>query len=190
MMCENCRERPATIHYSQMINGEFSEVHFCEGCAQAKGMGMLALGSLDPTGWMVGMEFPVPSGKPLVCRCGMTLESFQKTSFLGCSECYQTFHRELEVLLKRIHGASRHRGSVPVKTVASPPKRRSTRTPSSITRSRLGTIKALQRDLAKAIEEERFEEAAKLRDTIKQLSEHPSSSPSPTGGEGQEPSDV
>ena len=74
---------------------------------------------------------------------------------LGCSECYETFKSQLAPLLKRIHGADRHVGKVPItigKTV------RDTR-----------TLQEFKIKMEKAIQDEQFEEAAKLRDQIKEL---------------------
>lgn len=37
MLCENCGKRPATVHYTQIINGLKTEMHLCEVCAKQKG---------------------------------------------------------------------------------------------------------------------------------------------------------
>jgi protein arginine kinase activator len=88
-------------------------------------------------------------------NCGLTYQNFRKLGRLGCSECYEAFKKELGPLLKRIHGSDRHVGKVPLKggkTI------RDTR-----------TLQDLRIQLEKAIQMEEFEEAAKLRDKIKEL---------------------
>ena len=37
MICQECNQRPATLHFTKIINGEKEQFHFCEQCAQEKG---------------------------------------------------------------------------------------------------------------------------------------------------------
>jgi protein arginine kinase activator len=87
-------------------------------------------------------------------RCGFTQADFKKAGRLGCPDCYKTFSDALEGLLKTMHKGTRHVGKVP----------------ESLRQSRdlADRLKTLQKKLAKAIEAEDFEEAAILRDEIKQ----------------------
>ena len=74
---------------------------------------------------------------------------------LGCGDCYEAFKAQLGPLLKRIHGADRHVGKIPLrigKTV------KDTR-----------TLQELKMKMERAIQTEDFEEAAKLRDKIREL---------------------
>lgn len=191
MTCDVCRQRPATVHYSQTVNGEISEIHVCEACAKEKGMGMFNLGASGSMGGLLSglidaaMNLPSvgpeATSTPTPCSCGLTLEEFKRTGFLGCPNCYQTFKKHLAVLLKRIHGAAQHKGSAPANLSGSrepvAPK-----SPTSAARGARGTggpggavpaarSRRLKRELAKAISEERFEKAAELRDEIKKNSE-------------------
>lgn len=34
MICQECNERPATFHFTKVVNGEKTEVHICDKCAQ------------------------------------------------------------------------------------------------------------------------------------------------------------
>ena len=102
---------------------------------------------------------------PKACpQCRWTLDLFQKTGKMGCGVCYSFFHKELAAVLKKIHGQFRHIGKKPgsiKRTPARPPTkaRKSSRSVSSLA--------ALKNALAKAVKEERFEEAALLRDEIR-----------------------
>ena len=87
--------------------------------------------------------------------CGLSYEDFKKKGRLGCGKCYETFRRSLLPLLKKIHSATTHVG----KTPASLEKRAS---------SQLKTEELYQR-LRRTIQLEEYEEAAKLRDQIKEL---------------------
>ena len=37
MICQECNQRPATLHFTKIMNGEKEEFHLCEKCAQEKG---------------------------------------------------------------------------------------------------------------------------------------------------------
>ncbi len=134
------------------------KVDLCEECAKTKGVN-------DPTGFSLAdlllglgasqeME-QATGGSELRCpACGFTQADFKKAGRLGCPECYATFAEGLESLLKTMHKGTRHVGKVP----------------ESLRQSRdlSDRLRSLQRRLSKAIEEEDFEEAAILRDEIKQ----------------------
>ena len=85
-------------------------------------------------------------------RCGTSKADFEKKGLLGCGMCYETFQDDMKFILRRIHGSNKHIGYRPTS------KRQLTSAPD---------VKALQRKLETAIEKEDFEEAAKLRDLIR-----------------------
>ena len=95
-------------------------------------------------------------GDKIKCpACGFTYGDFKKVGRLGCGECYEAFKKQLTPLLKRIHSADRHVGKVPL-TVGKTIK--DTR-----------NLQELRMKMEKAIQFEEFEEAARLRDQIKEL---------------------
>ena len=87
----------------------------------------------------------------------MTYEEFGRTGRLGCTECYQSFEKLLIPLIKRVQRDIRHIGKVPMKTSADV--------------KRTLELRDLQERLRKSIQEETFEEAAKIRDLIQELEE-------------------
>ena len=160
MMCCICKEREATVHLTQIAGDKMQKVDLCEECAKTKGIN-------DPTGFsladlLLGLgasqEIEQASGGVEVkCpHCGFTQADFKKTGRLGCPECYKTFAEGLEGLLKSMHKGTRHVGKVP----------------ESLRRNRdlSDRLMALQKKLNQAIEDENFEQAALLRDEIKQMS--------------------
>lgn len=160
MLCCICKEREATVHLTQIAGDKMQKVDLCEECAKTKGVN-------DPTGFsladlLLGLgasqEMEQSSGGvDLKCpRCGFTQADFKKAGRLGCAECYRTFAEGLEGLLKSMHKGTRHAGKIPESL-------RQTRDISD-------RLKALQKRLSKAIENEDFEQAAQLRDEIKQTS--------------------
>jgi protein arginine kinase activator len=97
-------------------------------------------------------------GEPLVLtcpNCGMSYEDFQQTGRIGCSVCYGSFRRQLEPLLRRIHGTSTHSGKIPRR--------------SGGTLELKQEIKRLRAELKEKVSQEEYEEAAKLRDKVRAM---------------------
>jgi protein arginine kinase activator len=160
MVCNICGKNQATVHLTEIIDEQITELHLCEECAQKKGAQMeshfglsdLLAGLAD-----LGTQFnKTKADTKLKCpKCGLTYEDFKKVGRLGCGECYATFKEALVPLLKRIHGSTQHYGKSPKKI------------------AKLGKVKneseVMKEKLQKAIQKEDFEEAAKLRDKIKEI---------------------
>jgi len=163
MTCDLCGKSEATVHLTEVINESTRELHLCEACAREKGAqaaegfglaGLLA----GLTDFGTKLEEGQTKSKLKCPQCGMTYEDFRRSGKLGCGNCYETFHRALGPLLKRIHGSAQHVGKVPV--VRAAPRR---------TKDQLGELQHLKERLRQAIGAEDFEEAARLRDRIRAL---------------------
>jgi len=166
MNCQICGEKEATVHLTQMLNNEVRKLHLCEGCARENGLDLDGAGSM--TDFLLGLgaagmnkaelsgpkQGAVSSGRELVCpRCGMKLSDFKKISRLGCQDCYVTFSGELEPLLQGMQKGLRHVGKKPTAHAANvqmPP-----------------SVLSLKKELEEAVAAENYEEAALLRDRIK-----------------------
>lgn len=159
MLCDICGENEATVHLTEIIDDQMAELHLCEECAKKKSLemeqhfgladllaGLAGLGKQFEVGQLTGVKCP---------NCGLTYEDFKKIGRLGCSECYNTFRDSLVPLLKRIHGSNQHLGRTPVRT-------------SKVVKAK-SELQELKVKLQKAIQMEEFEEAAKLRDKIREL---------------------
>ena len=159
MLCSNCKEKPATVHLTQIVGDKMQKLDLCEDCAKAKGVndpGGFALADLM-LGLGASQEMEQSSGgvETRCPRCGFTQADFKKSGRLGCPECYKVFAEGLEGLLKTMHKGTRHAGKVPEALRES--------------REQADRLKSLQKRLDKAIKEEDFEQAAQLRDEIKQI---------------------
>ena len=161
MLCDICSKNQATVHLTEVIGGQVTEVHLCEECAREKGAQMeqhfgladLLAGLAD-----LGKEFETGVEKEIKCsRCGLSYKDFKRTGRLGCSACYTVFKGRLAPLLKRIHGSSQHLGKAPIKTKKKVKAK--------------AELQELKNDLQRAIQLEEFEQAAKLRDKIRELEE-------------------
>src|SRR5207248_5893507 len=86
--------------------------------------------------------------------CGIKYMEFRAEGRLGCPNDYEVFRVGLEPLLQRIHRAGRHVGKTP---------RHGART--AVLQAE---IVDLNRRLRQAIQEEAYEEAARLRDLLRQ----------------------
>lgn len=169
MLCCICKEREATVHLTQIAGEKMQKVDLCEECAKTKGVN-------DPTGFSLAdlllglgasqeIEQSAGGAEVRCSRCGFTQADFKKAGRLGCPECYKTFSEALDGLLKTMHKGTRHTGKAP-ETLR-------------LSRDLSDRLKSLQKKLAKAIQQEDFEEAAVLRDEIKQATARLSSSPAP-----------
>ena len=163
MLCDICSKNPATVHLTEIVDDQMSELHLCEECARKKSSQMESQFGLSDL--LAGLaDFEKPSEEKemvsLKCpNCGLTYKDFKKVGRFGCGECYTTFKKFLTPLLKRIHGSGMHCGKCPVRV-----------TTGKFSKKKVD-IQYLRCQLQKAIEMEVYEEAAKIRDQIKELQE-------------------
>lgn len=169
MLCDRCKQRPANVHYTQIINGIKTEMNLCEQCAQEEGLlnsdtfsSFMNFTPFSVQNLLAGLMNFLPNTErgfteeQLKCdNCGMTYDKFKQTGRLGCSKCYDFFKDELNPLIRRIHGSIGHRGKIPRKT-------------GGVLRAKR-EIEELKAQLDKAVKDEAYEEAAKLRDKIRDL---------------------
>ncbi|MBO8172716.1 MAG: UvrB/UvrC motif-containing protein [Bacillaceae bacterium] len=165
MRCQECGERPATLHFTKIVNGEKTELNLCEQCAQEKGdllnQGTDAFSIHHLLSGLMNFDQNIPtaperSERALRCEtCGLTYNQFAKSGRFGCSNCYKSFSPKLDPLFRRIHGNTTHSGKVP------------TRAGGQIKLKR--ELQSLKDELKRSIEEEAFERAAEIRDQIREL---------------------
>ena len=166
MLCTICKEKPATVHLTQIVGDKMQKLDLCEACAKAKGINDPTAFSLADADVLFGLGASqeieqAAGGVELKCpHCGFSQADFKKSGRLGCPECYKTFAEGLAGLLKTMHKGTRHVGKAPEALRA--------------TRENSDRMKLLQKKLAKAIEAEDFEQAAALRDEIKRAGERAS----------------
>ena len=159
MLCELCKQSQATVHLTEIVNEQMSELHLCEACANQKGAQVEShFGLADLLSGLSDFgktQEPEEVSTKSCANCGMTYDDFRKAGRLGCAECYTTFKRSLGSLLKRIHGSPIHLGKSPTRLVK-PAKAKT-------------ELAELRRKLEDAIAQEAFEDAARLRDQIRRL---------------------
>jgi protein arginine kinase activator len=161
MRCQVCKKNTATIHLTEINEGERTEMHLCERCAVEQG---IAAKSHIPLNELLSSLLSVQPaddelfGQPqqnLSCpHCGFTLEQFRRKPLLGCPYDYEIFEKALLPIIEKAHdGKTVHCGKVPSKT----PKG---------TKNHIELVN-LRQQLQTAVQNEDYELAAKLRDKIK-----------------------
>lgn len=153
MKCDNCKKREANIKYSENINGKKQILNLCSECA--KKLGVINFSdSFAPMFTSMFSTIPDFIEETKCDKCGYTLEDYKKTGLFGCDHCYEVFDDSIDNLLLKIHGKNRH-----VKNLSE-----------NINNSvKEGSIEDLKNRLEKLVREEKYEEAAVIRDKIKEL---------------------
>ncbi len=150
--CQICG-KPATVHLTQISGGKIHKFDLCDECAHAKGV-------TDPDGYSVSeanagkpVAHKHPAGESIVCGvCGITAKDFKKMGHFGCPSCYEYFGPIITPMLEGMHRDIEHRGRQPARSLARLALRKK--------------ITLLESVLSDAVAEERFEEAARLRDEL------------------------
>jgi protein arginine kinase activator len=164
MKCQRCPKQ-ATLHITEVLGDEkFEELHLCEDCAKkylyepAPAAKKAEGGKSAPAASTT--TAPHPTGDPSTKHCdacGLKFVEFRNTGRLGCSHDYDSFREELLPLLESIHGDVKHAGKTPRRL----PKAKSAQ----------AELATLRKQLARAVNDEAYEEAARVRDRIRELEE-------------------
>ncbi|MDI6732776.1 MAG: UvrB/UvrC motif-containing protein [Planctomycetota bacterium] len=159
MLCEKCQKNQASVHLSHLVNNNIvQEVHLCKNCAND-----LSPFSIKQT--LLLPELLASLMEPIIGRmvkemsavkchqCGMTYLDFKKLGRFGCAEDYEVFKNGIEQLIGKIHGTAQHQGKIPAHI------------PNIVVKET--ELRKLQQELERLVREEKFEEAAHLRDKIR-----------------------
>jgi protein arginine kinase activator len=155
--CESCSQ-PATVHLTDIVNGLKREVHLCQECAEKRQIlqnNELNLSAILQT--VIGQHVGPVSDElaRLACpACGIQYMDFRAEGRLGCPHDYAVFRAGLGPILRRIHRAERHCGKTP---------RRASRS-----LDEQAELIRLRQELRRAVEAEAYEQAARLRDLLRQ----------------------
>ena len=148
MLCQNCGKNEANIRYTQIINGSRKELALCDECAAKLGIEKMSLtmgfGNLFGdffNDFAETAQLPELSISTAHCKkCGLTLEDFVHTGKFGCEECYDTPEQK---------EYKENKEEFKEETVDKKAK--------------------LEQEMKQAIAEERYEDAAKIRDQLKEV---------------------
>lgn len=167
-MCDMCGIRPATSFTSYTINGVTTEQYLCSECAKKYNLAM----DFSPDN-IIASVFGMPKTRPRtlrVCKvCGATERDILDNYKFGCSECYNTF-KDIATDVARQLASGNHVGKRPYKLSGANKENGKTVAPAdnkSMTDEE--RIESLRRQLRKAVDEERFDDASRLKKEIDSL---------------------
>jgi len=161
MKCQRCAKQ-ATLHITEVLGEErFDELHLCEDCAKKY--------LYEPVQSSAGSASGTKKGKAATSEavvdddvgakqceeCGIKFVEFRNTGRLGCPHDYDSFRQELVPLLESIHGDAKHQGKSPRRQ----PKAKVAQ----------AELSQMRKKLQQAVTDENYEEAARVRDRIKEL---------------------
>ncbi len=162
MLCDDCKEKPASVHITKINNNQKTEKHLCDTCAEKAGELTFSTDAnfafQDFLKGMMGASLvgpPQHRGESACPSCGLTYGDFGRSGKIGCGECYTAYGDRLEPLLRRIHGTSAHTGKVPRRGGGKLALRQ--------------RLRQLRSELDRHVGREEYEQAAKVRDEIKAL---------------------
>lgn len=174
MLCQHCNQNEATTHIKKNMNGQREEMHLCAHCAQELGvMEEFRMPSMNDLfgnsflGNFLGAGVAAMNSLAGVERCqtcGSSFNDIVKGGHIGCSDCYEKFADKLEPSIRKIHGKTKHIGKFISYDESEEPKAKEVKT-------EVNQLELLKEQLKDAIKEQRFEDAAVLRDKIKELTE-------------------
>ncbi len=167
MLCEKCKKNEAKINLVKIVNGEKQEIWLCEDCAKnISEIPFLSTLSKEIDfpfqGFLTGVisnisnvsENKLQKKENLICpNCGTSEHELKKTGKVGCSMCYHIFASDINKTLN--NKKSEYVGKIPKKNRTEIIQKKK--------------LKNLKENLQKLILNEEYEEAAIVRDSIKQL---------------------
>jgi len=160
MKCQRCPKQ-ATLHITEVLGEDrFEEVHLCEDCAKKylyEPQHQKKVAAAAAADAVVAGEEADPLGEKQCEACGIKFVEFRNHGRLGCPHDYDAFKDDLLPLLESVHGDTRHAGKAPRRL----PRAKGAQL----------ELSQLRRKLQQLITDEKYEDAAALRDRIRQLEE-------------------
>ena len=163
MLCEDCHQREAMVKITQVIGSDKKTINLCKDCAEKQGLnnplfdiskvfGKIIIAILSEHLKSKTSETISPGDSKTCSKCRLAWTDFEKTGRLGCPQCYEEYEKNLKTILRRIHGNNRHIGKQ-----------------GDQTKQKKDTLPNLKKKLEQAIAKEEYENAAQLRDRIREI---------------------
>lgn len=170
MKCSRCESSDALFKFVLLPKGapEPEEVPLCQSCAAEASPYIANMVQKKPVSELLAQLLKQQSSKEAAapvsaaaadvppCReCGLPFSTYKATLMLGCPACYESFGEALMDDIRKFHGA--------VVTAEAPPP------PPELLLDRQKRLAAMKAEMAECLENEDYERAAFLRDSIKTL---------------------
>ena len=169
MLCQKCKKHTATTQVKRTINGITEEFFLCRDCAAEIGFS----GFINPfssAGFFSSlfnekMEEKSLSPVKRCPKCNSSLSDITSLGKVGCAECYSVFENSLSPLITKIHGTNHHCGKL------SPNANSSADENGNNFKTVEEEIAELKEKLNEAVLAQEYEQAAVIRDKIKEMEE-------------------
>lgn len=162
--CQNCGENPANLWVTKIMDGNVSKHHLCDECfRKLSGYSLpftvaLPMDMISPFPGMSENIFSSKQARLKVCKnCSASWSDFIQNGYLGCPICYESFSNFLDPIIQDIHSSKTYRGKIPQ------------RLPEDVKLK--ASLNQLKQKLFSSIDNENYEEAAKIRDKMNNLKE-------------------
>lgn len=176
MKCEKCNNNEATIHLTEIVKNVKTELHLCEQCARRAGVNSRVSNfslTLHDMLSFIDLEELKNNSTDVSCgNCGLSFSEYKKSGMLGCPRCYLDMGAHLLPSLKSLYGFEYHTGTTPSHYIEPDGNKNILLTPKSEipeTPEEASQISELQKKLDAAVSREQYEEAALIRDRIREL---------------------
>lgn len=195
MICQVCNEKEATLKLVKVsVNKPLEGVDVCDECAvkvspfrrkmhhSAAKKGDLAIKEVLQSLILqekAGLTMIDGEDEPTCSECGIAFSTYRASYMLGCPACYDAFGEQLITDIRKIHGATRHRGDSPKppRSQGEDPSPRKSKSPSRKKTEKVAKeeptreekLAFLHQNLQEAVAAEDFEQAALIRDQIRIL---------------------
>jgi protein arginine kinase activator len=150
MLCDECKSRPATIFFKEVLPNKTVELHLCEECAQKRGL--VSAKKMSPHEILQKLlkEKSAKDAQVICPKCYLSLAEFKRVGRFGCASCVSAFEPHIKRLIKQIHQSDKHIGRR-----LTPGEKKGIE------------VFRLREELKKALESEEYEDAARIRDKLK-----------------------
>lgn len=150
MLCEDCKKKAATIFFKEVLPGKVVELHLCDECAQKRGLIMhKKMSSIEMLQKLL-KERSTQDEKIICPECCLSLAEFKRRGRFGCSTCLNIFKPHINNLIKQLHQSDKHIGRKPGRG-----------------QKKAFEVFKLREELKKALAREAYEEAAEIRDKLR-----------------------
>jgi protein arginine kinase activator len=162
MKCEMCSKNIAILQIQQIVNNKKKSVRLCEKCA--KDLGIMDEEQDDKSKLTIPNLFSnlfegLPRKHSHAVKkcdtCGTSLKTIINDQRVGCTECYSAFGPQIDEVVHDLFGDTRHMGKLPKRFL--------------MYKQFFYDINGLKKQLKIAEKTEDYENAAILRDRIKEM---------------------
>lgn len=171
MLCEGCDKKEATFHLTEIKDDIKFEFHLCENCARELRLNCRKENSqlfINNMLNLLDMAVNNASEGNSCAVCGLTEYEYMENGKLGCPGCY-TYLKSFKKITEESCAHHMNESKKPVNYINIRSKIISPGDASCNSAEMDEDINKLKVELENAVEEERYEDAARLRDIIREV---------------------